>query len=116
MPNTQISTSSKRRASSETTQPARRSGAGRSRAATATVERDETYGLISVIYHALQGAETIGQYVQDARAADNEDLVAFFEECRTHQNDIAMKGKRLLAEQLFELAEEEDEDADDDDS
>lgn len=41
-----------------------------SRASRATPERDETYGLISVVYHALQGAETCEQYAEDARRAN----------------------------------------------
>ena len=80
-----------------------------------TDERDDTYGLISVIYHALQGAETTSQYIEDARAADNEELVAFFEECRGRQNELAMKGKRLLGAQLYETVGEDDDDDDDDD-
>lgn len=115
MANPQTSSSQKRRSIPQATQPGRRTSAGRSgQAGRATVERDDTYGLISVIYHALQGAETTGQYVEDARAADNEELVAFFEECKAQQNELAMKGKRLLAEQLFELIEEDEDDAMDD--
>lgn len=80
----------------------------------ATVESDDAYGVVvSVLYHALQGAETMGQYIQAAEAAGNEQLVAFFEDCRTKQNGIALAGKRLLAEHLIELAEEEADDTDD---
>src|SRR5688572_22098127 len=61
----------------------RRPGEGtRVRPTGATSERDDTYGLISVIYHSLQGAETYAQYAEDARRSKDEELVSFFEECR----------------------------------
>jgi hypothetical protein len=88
----------------------RRPGAGSSaRPSGATVERDDTYGLISVIYHSLQGAETCGQYLEDARRTKNEELMAFFESCREEQNRRALRGRRLLAAQLEGLDDEDDE-------
>ena len=33
----------------------------------ATGTRDDTYDLVSVLYHALQGAETARHYIQDGR-------------------------------------------------
>jgi hypothetical protein len=84
-----------------------------SRATPVTCERDDTYGLISVVYHALQGAETCAQYVLDAQRSKNAALEAFFEEARVAQNDLAFKGKHLLAAQLEAAL---DEDLDDDDA
>jgi hypothetical protein len=82
--------------------------AGHDRAAShATCERDDTYGLISVVYHALQGAETCAQYVEDARRSNNLALEAFFEEARIAQNDLAFKGKHLLAAQLEATLDED---------
>lgn len=96
------------------TRSKKNSGAQRaSGVSAATVETDDTYGLVSVLYHALQGAETIEQYIEDAKDADNPRLVAFFEDCQAKQNEIALQGKRLLAEQLIDLAEDEEEAADD---
>jgi hypothetical protein len=77
-----------------------------SRASQSTSERDETYGLISVIYHALQGAETCEQYVKDARTARNEELASFFEACRDEQNRRALEGRRLLAAEFRDLEDE----------
>jgi len=73
-----------------------------------TGERDETYNLISVLYHALQGAETIRQYQQDTEQSGDEQLSQFFEETRQGYTEFAQQAKRLLAERI------EDEDADDD--
>jgi hypothetical protein len=109
MPNTQTTSSEKRGGRAA----ANRSGASKATGAqSATDERDETYGLVSVMYNALQGAETIGRYIEDARAADNEELVLFFEECKGRQNEMAMKAKRLLASQLDESTSEDDDEED----
>jgi hypothetical protein len=91
----------------------RRPGEGSSaRPSGTTVERDDTYGLISVIYHSLQGADTCAQYEEDARRAKNEELANFFEQCRLEQNARAVRGRRLLAAHLE--GRDDDDDPDDD--
>jgi hypothetical protein len=77
-------------------------------------ERDETYGLISAIYHSLQGAETCSKYIEDARRAGSDDLAAFFEEWQAEQNRRALLGRRLLADELTDLEEEVDDILDED--
>jgi hypothetical protein len=74
----------------------------------------ENYDLISVLYHALQGAETVSQYLEDARNADDEELMTFFEETRTAYAERAAEAKQLLADRL-EGSEDEDEDESEDD-
>lgn len=73
-----------------------------------TGERDENYNLISVLYHALQGADTIRQYQQDAEQSGDDELVQFFEETRSGYADIARQAKQLLIERV-ETDEDEDE-------
>lgn len=73
------------------------------------VEPDETYGLISVLYHALQGAETCAQYISDAEKANARDLVSFFEEYQQQQQLLAARAKQLLANQLEDELEDESE-------
>ena len=90
--------------------------AGQNRAAAGAAERDDTFGLISVIYHSLQGAETGTQYIEDARRAGNTELVTFFEEWRSEQNRRALLGRRLLADELADVEEEVDEMLDDNDN
>jgi hypothetical protein len=75
-------------------------------------EYDENYNLVSVLYHALQGAETYGKYIKDAERAGDNELVDFFEEVREEEIDRAARAKKLLIERL--LDEEELEEADDD--
>jgi len=102
---TQQSTS--RSSKSTSARSSQRGGARKqSKASGATAERDETYGLISVIYHALQGAETCEQYADDARRAGNEELTRFFDDCREEQNRRALEGRRLLAAELRDLEDE----------
>ena len=81
-----------------------------------TGERDENYNLISVLYHALQGAQTYSQYIRDARAAGDEELVEFFSEVREEEQDRAERAKELLSARLGgEDFDEEDDEEDEDD-
>ncbi|HKU44748.1 MAG TPA: hypothetical protein VJR89_41600 [Polyangiales bacterium] len=79
---------------------------------TDTGERDENYNLISVLYHALQGAETVAQYVADAEGKSDEQLAQFFEEARGSYVELAQQAKQLLASRLDETEEEDEEDDD----
>lgn len=75
---------------------------------------DKTYGVVSVLYHALQGAETYEQYIADAQRADDQELVTFFRECREQESERARRAKQLLLDRI-ELEEDDDEDDDEDD-
>ena len=61
-----------------------------------TGTRDEHYNLISVLYHALQGADTCTAYAIDAEAARDERLAAFFHEAGIVQTQLADRAKGLL--------------------
>jgi hypothetical protein len=63
-------------------------------------ERDENYGLISVMYHALQGAETYQQYCDDADRAEDSELTEFFEQCQREEVTRARRARELLVERL----------------
>jgi hypothetical protein len=77
-------------------------------------ERDDVYGLVSVLYHALQGAETYGKYIEDAQRGNDSELVEFFREAQDEENERALRAKRLLAARLEDFAEADDEEDDDD--
>jgi hypothetical protein len=79
-----------------------------------SVELDENYDLISVLYHSLQGAETCERYIHDAENADDEELAEFFAETRDEQIRRAAKGRELLIERLGEAQEEEEEEEEED--
>jgi hypothetical protein len=74
-----------------------------------TGERDETYNLVSVLYHALQGAETVGTYLRDAERVGDDELAEFFEDTRSAYVELAARAKELLAVRLEEEVEEEEE-------
>ena len=61
-----------------------------------TGTRDEHYNLISVLYHALQGADNCTTYAFDAEAAGDERLAAFFHEAGVIQAQLADRAKGML--------------------
>ena len=64
----------------------------------ATGTSDPTFNIISVLYHALQGAETIQKYLDDANT--DEELRTYFAQVQQGYRRAADMGKRLLAQQL----------------
>ena len=65
-----------------------------------TGTRDITYDLVSVIYHALQGAETTALYIADARQEGNTDLEQFFTQAKDEYQARADRAKQLLTDHL----------------
>ncbi len=62
--------------------------------------RDTTYNLVSILYHALQGAETYQRYIQDADQGDDQELAQFFREVQQEEQRRAERAKQLLAQRL----------------
>jgi hypothetical protein len=58
------------------------------------------YDLVSVIYHALQGAETYDRYISDAEERNDDELADFFRDVQARNCEIADRGQRLLAGRL----------------
>ena len=69
-------------------------------AAQNTGTRDEIYNVISILYHALQGAETYQQYVQDAEQRNDQELTQFFRDVQEEEKRRAERAKQLLAKRL----------------
>ncbi len=63
-----------------------------------TGTRDVIYDLVSVLYHALQGAETYDQYIKDAQQREGQDLVQFFHDTKEEERRRAERAKQLLAQ------------------
>ena len=78
--------------------------------------RDEHYDLISVLYHALQGEDTVNRYVQDAEGAGDSDLVEHYRDVQERYREIAQQTKEILREKLLgdEVGEEEDDEDEED--
>jgi hypothetical protein len=62
----------------------------------ATGTRDEQYNLVSVLYHALHGAENCEVYAADAEASGDADLAAFFRHAQATQRQLAEQAKEWL--------------------
>lgn len=65
-----------------------------------TGTQDATYNVVSVLYHALQGADLYDQYCDDAQ--QDQKLSQFFRNAQQQQKQIAEQAKDLLAERLGE--------------
>lgn len=64
----------------------------------ATGTSDPAYDIISVVYHALQGAETIQKYLDDA--STEEELRRYFEQVQQGYRRAVDMGKPLLASRI----------------
>ena len=64
----------------------------------ATGTSDPTFNVISVVYHALQGAETIQKYLDDAGTDD--ELKTYFQQVQQGYRRAADGGKKLLVQRI----------------
>ena len=67
-----------------------------------TGTQDTLYNLLSIIYHALQGAETYEIYINDAEQNGDTELAQYFREVRDQNVKRAERGKQLLKTRLGE--------------
>lgn len=58
------------------------------------------YDLISVAYHALQGAETYECYVQDAQKEGDQELADFFRQTQQQCQQTGADAQQLLSSRL----------------
>lgn len=63
---------------------------------------DATYNLVSVLYHALQGADTSRRYIQDAEQTGDEALVQFFQAAQAWQQHLATQAQEMLTRYLHQ--------------
>ena len=69
-----------------------------------TGTRDVTFNLVSIMYHALQGAETIDKYIGDVKGGSNDELSQFFRETKEEYSRRADRAKELLTRQMSNTA------------
>ncbi len=62
--------------------------------------KDEHYNLVSILYHALQGAETYNTYIRDAEGASDQELAQFFRQVQEEERQRAARAKELLGRRL----------------
>ena len=61
---------------------------------------DPHFDLVSVLYHALEGAQTYAQYVEDANRTGDQELAQFFSQAQQYQISCADTAKQLLGRRL----------------
>ncbi len=61
---------------------------------------DVTYNLVSILFHALQGAETYDQFVRDAEQSGDQDLAQFFRTVKEEDERRANQAKQILGRRL----------------
>ena len=61
---------------------------------------DVTYDLVSVLYHALQGAELYEEYASDAEQGGDQELSQFFREVQQEERRRAERAQQFLAKRL----------------
>ena len=75
---------------------------------------DEEYALTSVLYHSLKGAETAAKYAEDAKRANDDELLEFFADLREEYAVRAGRARALLMDRApdsDDLDEDEDEES-----
>ncbi len=63
-----------------------------------TSSSNTTFNLVSVLYHALEEAQTTTAYIQDAQQQNHQQLVSFFQEIQQQANSRAQRAHQLLDE------------------
>jgi rubrerythrin len=67
---------------------------------TATRTSDQTYDLVSVLYHSLQASETHEAYIRDADGRGDQEVAEFFRDVQERHREIADRAKELLQPRL----------------
>lgn len=65
-----------------------------------TGAHDEQYDLISILYHATQGAWNYDHYISDAEGKGDQELVDFIKDVRDKNAEVAKRAKELLRSRL----------------
>lgn len=58
------------------------------------------YDIVSVLYHALEGARTYAIYAQDAKHAGDQEAVQFFAQRQQEEVACADRAKQLLGSRI----------------
>jgi hypothetical protein len=57
---------------------------------------NSAYDIVSVMYHALQGAETYDRYIADADERGDGELAEFFRDVQAQNCDVAIRARGML--------------------
>lgn len=67
--------------------------------------RDEHFDIVSVLYHALEGADACAVYCEDARKAGDSELAEFFGQLQEEQKRLSDRAMRLLVKRAASKVE-----------
>jgi hypothetical protein len=62
--------------------------------------KDKDFNLVSMLYHALEGAWTYATYLEDAQNASDHELAKLFTEALEQHEKLAEGAKELLAQRI----------------
>ena len=65
---------------------------------------NEFYNLVSIMYHALQGAQTYDAYIRDAEQSGDRDLAQFFSEVQQEDKRRSERAKQLLVQRAGQMS------------
>ena len=67
---------------------------------TGTSASNIVYDLVSALYHELETASTVEQYIRDAQQAGDTELVTFFQKVLQDHRQCAQQAQQLLPQRL----------------
>ena len=62
------------------------------------------YNLVSIMYHALNGAQTYDTYISDAEQSGDNELAQFFRAVQQEDQRRAERAKQLLVQRAGQLS------------
>ena len=62
------------------------------------------YNLVSIMYHALNGAQTYGTYIRDAEQSGDSELAQFFRAVQQEDQRRAERAKQLLVQRAGQFS------------
>lgn len=66
---------------------------------------NEYYNLVSIMYHALNGAQTYDTYIRDAEQSGDRDIAQFFREVKQEDKRRADRAKQLLVQRADQMSQ-----------
>ncbi len=65
---------------------------------------NQYYNLVSIMYHALQGAQTYDTYIKDAEQSGDSELAQFFREIQQEDKRRSERAKQLLTQRASQTS------------
>ena len=66
---------------------------------------NELYNLVSIMYHALNGAQTYDAYIRDAEQSGDHELAQFFREVQQEDQRRSTRARQLLVQRAGQMSQ-----------